>query len=87
MISMSGGQWSYNRFESYEQKLDEAKKAKKAAAETDSNPVKDKAPQAKGDDNQASDQANAREAASSAAVNVINVNDVAPASKKKGWWS
>ena len=29
MISMSGGQWSYNRFESYEQKLAEAKKAKK----------------------------------------------------------
>ncbi len=29
MNSMSGGAWSYNRFDAYEQKLNEAKKAKK----------------------------------------------------------
>jgi ribonuclease E len=67
-------------------KAKKAKKGKKASSGADSNPVKDKAPQAKGDD-QAADQNNPREAASSSAVNVINVNDVAPASKKKGWWS
>ena len=53
-----------------------SKKAKKAQAAADStsdnNPVKEKAERA---------------SASSVAVNVVDVSDVAPKAKKKGWWS
>ena len=58
-----------------------AKKAKKkAAADKDSTPVKEKASQ----DGSAE---TGRESSSSAAVNVVDVSDVKPSAKKKGWWS
>ena len=56
-------------------KAKKAKKAKKGSSgsgATDSNPVKEKAERA---------------SASSVAVNVVDVSDVAPKAKKKGWWS
>ena len=58
-----------------------SKKAKKKTTSSKDNPkVKDKAPKAGGAET-------GREASSSAAVNVVDVSDVKPATRKKGWWS
>jgi ribonuclease E len=62
------------------EKKAKSKKAKnKTAAGSDTAKTKDKT--SKGDD------AEGRKTASSAAVNVVDVSAVAPASKKKGWWN
>ena len=62
------------------------KKKKTAAANADTPSVKEKAPKAAAaSDND--DSASGREASSSVEVNVVDVSDVKPASKKKGWWS
>ena len=62
------------------------KKKKTAAANADTPSVKEKAPKAAAaSDNE--DNASGRESSSSVEVNVVDVSDVKPASKKKGWWS